>query len=146
MSDIYIGHNQAFDNTGFGAADLGYGIVFMNGRDVMIEHNVVHDNGGDNLPPGAPPNGPSGILVYDGDNVTIQHNEVYRQRRDPDGPTDNARRLPNSPIPEQEGAELLIFGPVKDLEIYNNTFFSRNPEGETARVARPEAMIGSMKL
>jgi hypothetical protein len=164
----------------------------------MIEHNVVHDNGGDNLPPGAPPNGPSGILVYDGHKVTIQHNEVYHQRRDPDGPTDNAgidlwatdsvvqynyvhnnegwgmilgagdpanpndpfpwpserntirynvfvnnaRRLPGSRIPEQEGSQLLMFGPIKDFEIYNNTLYSRNPAGPRPAVVRPEYMIG----
>ena len=198
MSDVYIGHSRAFNNTGFGATDLGYGIALMNAKDVTIEHTVVHDNGGDNLPPGAPPNGPSGILVYDGHKVTIQHNEVYHQRRDPDGPTDNAgidlwatdslvqfnyvhnnegwgmilgagdpanpndpfpwpserntirynvfvnnaRRLPSSRIPEQEGAQLLLFGPIKDFEIYNNTLYARNPAGPRPRVVKPEAMIG----
>lgn len=170
----------------------------MNAENVTIEYNAIHDNGGDNLPPGEDPNGPSAITLYDGHNAVIQHNEIYRQRRDPDGPTDNggidlwatdsvvqynyvhdnegwgmilgagdpadptdvfpwpserntirynlfennARKLPNSDsIPELLGAQLLLFGPVKDFEIYNNTFYSRNPVGPLPPVEATEAMI-----
>ena len=184
IGNVYIGDSEFFNHTGWGQYNLGNGLTLMNAENVTIERNAIHDNGGDNLPPGEDPNGPSAITVYDGHNITIQHNEIYHQRVDPDGPTDNAgidlwatdsvvqynyvhdnegwgmtlgagdpndpnevfpwpserltirynifennaRRLPNSTgIPELLGAQLLMFGPIKDFEIYNNTFYSRNP-------------------
>ncbi len=185
IGSVYIGDSEFFDNTGWGQYNLGYGVTLMNAENVTIECNIIHDNGGDNLPPGEFANGPSAITIYDGHNVTIQNNEIYRQRRDPDGPTDNAgidlwatdslvqynyvhdnegwgiilaagdpndpnevfpwpgerltirynifenngRALPNSSIPEALGAELFLFGPVKDFDVYGNTLYSRNAFG-----------------
>jgi hypothetical protein len=90
IRDIYVGQSQFYNNTGFNMTNFGAGFTMMNVKNVLIENNVIHDNGGDNLPPGEAPNGPSAITLYDGHNVTIQRNEIYRQRLDPDGPTDNS--------------------------------------------------------
>jgi hypothetical protein len=199
IGDVYIGDSQFFNHSGWGQYNLGYGLTLMNAENVTIERNLIHDNGGDNLPPGEEPNGPSGITIYDGHNVVIQRNEIWGQRRDPDGPTDNggidiwatdslvqynyvhdnegwgmilgagdpanasdphpwpserntirynifennARSLPGSTIPDVPGAELLMFGPVKDFDVYNNTFYARNAVGQSlpTEVAWEEAMI-----
>lgn len=86
---VYVGHSQFYKNTGAGLSNgFGGGLVLMNVADALIEHNVIHDNGGN--APEESPNGPSAITIYDGHKMMIQHNEIYRQRYSLKNQTDNA--------------------------------------------------------
>ena len=88
LRDVYIGHSRSHRNTGGGlSGGYGSGLFILNAEDVIVEHNTVHDNGGDN--PEKSPNGPSGITIYDGRNVLVQHNEVFHQRFHVNNQTDN---------------------------------------------------------
>jgi len=68
-----IGGGPTGLNPGVAYAPLGSGIT-TNWDNSLIEHNVIHDVGGNMSKCG----GPAGILVGSSHNIVVQYNEVYR--------------------------------------------------------------------
>ncbi len=73
--NVYVAQVIAYNNTGIARSTVntGSGIVLGSVNNATIEWSVAHDNS--RLGHGA-----VGIWAYDSNNVTIQHNESYRNR------------------------------------------------------------------
>jgi len=86
-SDIYVGRCLVYNNKGTGetAVATGWGILWTAVDRGMIEHNVVHDNGGNNPTPSV---STAGIIAATSDRIVIQYNESYRQHVNPASGTD----------------------------------------------------------
>jgi hypothetical protein len=81
VGSVTINRNTVYNIGGFPKGASGYngnGIEVTNSPKAkhMISQNLVHDIGGNANTCG----GPSGILVYDSDSVTVNSNEVYNVR------------------------------------------------------------------
>jgi hypothetical protein len=79
--DIYLAHNTVYNIFGdpaFIENHSGNGIILSDVDGAIIEHNTAYDNGGRNGNPGG---GPVGIWAWDCNQVVIQMNESYRNRR-----------------------------------------------------------------
>ena len=76
--DVYIGHCEVYENTGFAGSlgHVGSGIVVSDVDGAVIERCVSHHNGQFNTHVG----GPIGIWAWDANNVVIQHNESHHNR------------------------------------------------------------------
>lgn len=76
---IYVGHCMVYNNQGLvdKGNNSGSGIVLSDVDGAVIERSVAHTNGALNNHPGG---GPYGIWTWDSNNVTIQHNEAYRNK------------------------------------------------------------------
>ncbi len=84
-SAVSVSDVTAFDNLGDPdnlTKNSGNGIVFGSVIDGTIDHSSAYGNGSRCRAP----EGPSGILVYDSTDVTVEHNETYSNHRD--GPAD----------------------------------------------------------
>ena len=144
------------------ASHTGDGIVIGGATNVLMEHNIAHDNGDLCFCKTA---GPAGIWVYECDSAAIRYCEAYHNRRsggvDGDGfdidiftsnsvmeynyshdnegvgylftqwqndytHRNNAVRFN---ISQNDGVGILLYGPFRDAQIYNNTIYSsqKNP-------------------
>lgn len=76
-SNITVMGCEIFSNLGLAASDtIGNGIFFGGVNGGLIDHNYVHDNGANAVST----SGPSGILLGYSSGITIQFNEVARQK------------------------------------------------------------------
>ncbi len=122
--NIYVSQVLAYNNTGIANSEVntGSGIVLGGVDGATIEYSVAHDNS-------RLGNGAVGIWAYDSNNVTIQHNESYRNQTagtdDGDG-FDLDRNVTNSVMQynyshENDGSGFGLYqnGPAGNY--YNNT-------------------------
>jgi hypothetical protein len=72
IKDLYVGHNQVYDNYGDGySVCTGSGIMLGGVSDTVVEYNQAYHNGA------VGGNGGVGIWTYSSNNVTFQYNESY---------------------------------------------------------------------
>jgi hypothetical protein len=77
-SNVYLGHDTVFGNTGYAGASThtGDGIVLSDVNGATIERCEAYNNGALNTHVG----GPVGIWAWDSNAVTIQYNESYNNQ------------------------------------------------------------------
>lgn len=121
IENLYIGNGEFYNNTGAGIPDTGYAIFILQADNVTIEHNNIHDNGGNAPAPREGPNGPSAITVYDGRRVVIQSNEISRQRLTRNNETDNAA------IDIWSLDSIVQYNYIHDIESWAMTLLAGNP-------------------
>ena len=104
-------------------------------RDFFIQYNYAYGNEGWGMILGAgDAYNPQDPFPWPSERNTIRYN-IFEN---------NGRRLPTSTgVPELVYSQLLISGAPQDFEIYNNTFYSRNPgtQGTPVPEEAKEAMV-----
>ena len=122
IQSIRVANVLAYNNHGTSGVvnPTGNGIVFGSVRNGVIERSVAHHNGADNTSK----TGPVGIWAYNSDQVTIQYNESYSNKRGTGGDGDGFdfdQNVSNSVMQynyahDNEGAGYLIYtGKANDL-------------------------------
>jgi hypothetical protein len=71
ISDVYVGHVEAYNNPGQNPDNVGFGIGLTGVDGGVVERSLAHDNG-------ALGNSGAGFFTYNSSNVTLQFNESYR--------------------------------------------------------------------
>jgi hypothetical protein len=138
ISDVYVGHVVAFNNTGIPepyadsacGSGLGLGIYFLGVTGGMVEYSTAHDNGS-NSPADSPNCGPTSIMANVSDQIVFQHNEVYNSKAGGCGIDGNAFSMEsgvtNSVMQynyahDNDGTGLMVFNSYNNVTIrYNIT-------------------------
>jgi hypothetical protein len=138
ISDVYVGHVVAFNNTGIPepyadsacGSGLGLGIYFLGVTGGMVEYSTAHDNGS-NSPADSPNCGPTSIMANVSDQIVFQHNEVYNSKAGGCGGDGNAFSMEsgvtNSVMQsnyahDNDGTGLMVFNSYNNVTIrYNIT-------------------------
>lgn len=139
--NIYVGHSRFHDNRGDRGVyeQTGNGVFLKQVDGGVIEHCLAYRNGADNRTP----NGPVGIWALYSNDVTIQHNESFANRRgtggdgggfDLDGGMTNSVMQYNYSH-DNEGAGFLLYQFADDTRPWRNNVVRYNISERDARSA-----------
>lgn len=143
--DVYVGHNEFYDNSGVGIPNMGFGLFAVGLHNAVIEHNIVRNNGGNSPAPPGGPNGASGITIYGGNEVRVEFNDVSLQRLTEGNLADNGGLdlwLQNSKVRYNKVYNIENWGfislsddiwPTRNMNVSYN-FFSTNSQYRNANV------------
>ena len=148
-SAVSVSRVTAFDNLGDPdnlTKNSGNGIVFGSVKDGTIDHSSMYGNGS----LCRAPEGPSGVLVYDSTDVTVEHNEAYSNHRD--GPADGNgidldQNVSNSTVQynyshDNDGPGLLLYTGQNNSAHVGNTVRYNISENDSRRGAHGGIQLG----